>query len=397
VSLNRNDKQFILQDNYCFELHKNIPMNELLLITLLVVLVVLPLLFFLLKVLFKKSVLFTIGIIWLSVQTYAIFAAYMVGKFGLPHLSWALSSGTIVVAIGFYAMAAYLKKPLKIVAESLEQLSEGNLDQMITTGLLDNDNELGSIALSIKKLTEKLNSVASQIRLTSGEILSFSDEFNEGSYDLAQGASSQAASIEEISSSMEEMLAHIQQSTENAQQTEKISEVAANGVDTVRKTTLESSISIRKIAEKITIINDIAFQTNILALNAAVEAARAGESGKGFAVVASEVRKLAERSKIAADEIDTLSKTCVHVTEKSGKLVDDLIPEIRKTAVLIQEITTAGIEQNSGAEQINNAVQQLNMITQSAAVSSANLSAKAKTLSTHSHELNRLVSFFRIN
>jgi len=370
-------------------------MNDLLIVTLLVLFVVLPLLIFLLRVLFKKSILFTIGIIWLSAQTYAIFGAYMVGRLGLLHLSWALTTGTLVVAAGFYVMALKLKKPLKELTEDLQQLSEGKLNIHIDNDLIKKDNEFGSIALSLKDLSEKLNEVVSKIKVASDDILDSSNQLSIGSKDLSQGASTQASSIEEISSSMEEMLANIQQNTMNSQQTEKISLEAEKGVDTVGKTTLQSSNSIKQIAEKITIINDIAFQTNILALNAAVEAARAGETGKGFAVVAAEVRKLAERSKIAADEIDVFSRSSVQVTEEAGNLVENLIPEIRKTSKLVQEITAASIEQNAGAEQINNSIQQLNSVTQSTADGADNLAVRAKTLNEHANSLNDLISFFK--
>lgn len=371
-------------------------MSDLLIIMLLMFLVVLPLLIFLLRVLFKQSILFTIGIIWLTVQTYAIFGAFMVGKYGLPHLSWALTTGTIAVALGFYAMALQLKKPLKSLTEELHKLSEGNLDIAIQSDLIKKDNELGSIALSLSTLTNKMNEVVSKIKSASDDILVSSSDLTFGSQELSKGASSQASSIEEISSSMEEMLANIQQNTMNAQQTEKISATAAQSIDAVGKTTVQSSSSIKKIAEKITIINDIAFQTNILALNAAVEAARAGESGRGFAVVAGEVRKLAERSKAAADEIDVLSRSSVQVTNEAGKLVASLIPEILKTSKLVQEITSASVEQNSGAEQINNAIQQLNVITQSTAIGSDNVAVNAKNLNDHASTLNELISFFKI-
>lgn len=371
-------------------------MSELLIVTVLVLFVALPLLVLLLRLLFKKSVLFTIGIIWLSVQTYAIFGAYMVGKLGLVHLSWALTTGTLAVAVGFYVMAIQLKKPLKNLTDDLQRLAKGEINTHIGGDLLKKENELGSIALSINELSKKLNEIVSKLQVTSKDIFTSSNQLNKGSKDLSQGASSQASSIEEISSSMEEMLANIQQNTMNAQQTEKITLAAEKSVDTVGQTTRQSSNSIKQIADKITIINDIAFQTNILALNAAVEAARAGEAGRGFAVVAAEVRKLAERSKIAADEIEVLSRSSVQVTEEAGKLVEELIPEIRKTSRLVQEITAASIEQSSGAEQVNNAVQQLNQITQNTAIGADNVSEKAKILDDHASVLTTLISFFKM-
>jgi methyl-accepting chemotaxis protein len=213
---------------------------------------------------------------------------------------------------------------------------------------------------------------------------------------MSQGATEQASSTEEVSASMEEMTSNIMQNTDNAMQTDKISTVALNGVNKVGVAAKESLVSIKEIAQKITIINDIAFQTNILALNAAVEAARAGEQGRGFAVVAAEVRKLAERSKIAADEIGILSKSSVEVTEGAGKLMEDLTPEIQKTAKLVQEIAAASQEQNNGAEQINSAVQQLSMVTQQNAAASEEMASGAEELAGQADQLKDIVSFFNI-
>lgn len=371
-------------------------MSDLLIVTLLVLLVALPLLILTLRLLFKKSILFTIGIIWLTVQTYAIFGAYIVGKYGLWHLTWALTTGTLAVAIGFYAISVNLKRPLQNLSDNLKQLSEGEINTRADKNLAKKDDELGSIASSINHLSEKLTEVVSQLKLASEEIYASSKQLSSGSMELSNGASNQASSIEEISSSMEEMISIIQQNTLNAQQTEKISLTAEKSVESVGMATNESSKSIKQIAEKITIINDIAFQTNILALNAAVEASRAGESGRGFAVVAAEVRKLAERSKIAADEIDVLSRSSVQVTEDAGRLVEELIPEIRKTSKLVQEITAASVEQNSGAEQINNAVQTLNMTTQNTSLTADRVAEKAKVLDSHADTLSELISFFKI-
>jgi methyl-accepting chemotaxis protein len=195
---------------------------------------------------------------------------------------------------------------------------------------------------------------------------------------------------------MEEMAANIQQNTENAQRTNTISSKVSQGVQKVGAASKESLVSIRNIAEKISIINDIAFQTNILALNAAVEAARAGEHGKGFAVVAAEVRKLAERSKIAADEIVSLASKSVGVTEGSAKLLETLIPDIEETAKLVQEISAASMEQSSGADQVNNAIQQLNQFVQQNAETSQQMASSSEELKSFADRLKDTIRYFNL-
>jgi len=196
---------------------------------------------------------------------------------------------------------------------------------------------------------------------------------------------------------MEEMTSNIQQNTDNAQETEKISTKAAESIRSGNEAAQNSVQSMKDIAEKISIINDIAFQTNILALNAAVEAARAGEHGKGFAVVASEVRKLAERSAEAASEIDEKSKSGVQISKQAGEQLQEVVPEIEKTSRLVQEITAASNEMTSGADQVNSAIQQLNQVTQQNAASSEELATSAEELSSQADQLKQVTSFFKLD
>jgi len=213
---------------------------------------------------------------------------------------------------------------------------------------------------------------------------------------MSQGATEQASASEEVSSSMEEMVSNIQQNTDNAIQTEKIAMMVATNIRKGNASAQRSAISMKDIADKISIISEISFQTNILALNAAVEAARAGEHGRGFAVVAAEVRKLAERSKVAAEEINQVSKDGVDIASSTGQQLEDLVPEIEKTTKLVQEISAASMEQNTGTDQINNALQQLNHVTQQNAASSEEQATSAEELANQSEHLREIISFFRI-
>lgn len=251
------------------------------------------------------------------------------------------------------------------------------------------------IGLSISLLmASQLKTIISNIMSSAENISSASHQLSSTSQEMSQGASEQASSVEEVSSTMEQIASNIEQNTENAQQTEKISLSANEGMNKVAKKSVDAVEANKNIAEKITIINDIAFQTNILALNAAVEAARAGEHGKGFAVVAAEVRKLAERSKIAAEEIVGLAKQSLNLAEDASSVMTDTIPQIENTTKLVQEIAAASHEQNNGTAQINDAVQQLNSVSQQNAAASEELATSAEELSSQAEELKNVVSYF---
>ncbi|MBI9066896.1 MAG: HAMP domain-containing protein [Salinivirgaceae bacterium] len=261
---------------------------------------------------------------------------------------------------------------------------------------VDQKDEIGQLAQALKDMAGKLKEVVQSIISGADNIASASQELSSTSQQMSQGASEQAASTEEVSSSMEEMAANIQQNTDNSKQTEQIAVEASKSVKVGHESSETAAVSMKDIAEKIQIINDIAFQTNILALNAAVEAARAGEHGKGFAVVAAEVRKLAERSKIAADEIGIVSKKGVEIATKAGEQLSAVVPEMDKTLRLVQEIAAASNEQSSGAEQINNAIQQLSNVTQQNAAASEEMATSAEEMSSMADQLKDIISFFHI-
>jgi len=293
-----------------------------------------------------------------------------------------------------------------VVTNSLKKILGGNLHEL--TNLIRNISE-GDLTFKIDKekatglkaaiyyMKEELTHIIGEILTGSENIAAASQQLQATSQQLSQGANEQASSAEEISSSMEEMVANINQNTENARQTEKIATNTFKSTNEIKEAARQSLISINEIASKINIVNDIAFQTNILALNAAVEAARAGANGKGFAVVAAEIRKLAERSKQAADDIIVLTKNSVDITQNAFKLMDELIPQIEKSAQLVQEIAAASIEQNAGAEQVNNAIQILNQIIQQNAAASEEMATSAEELSSQAEQLRDTVSYFKID
>lgn len=301
---------------------------------------------------------------------------------------------SLVSVFGIYFMLGGMVKPIIAISELADEISEGNLVEVKHIDV-END-EVGALYNSFKKMVNKLREVVVNITTSSEQIATASNELNENSQQVAEGANEQAAAAEQVSSSMEQMAANIQQNTDNSKQTEKIALSAADAIRKGNEGALMSVSSMRKIAEKVSIIGDIAFQTNILALNAAVEAARAGEHGRGFAVVAAEVRKLAERSKISADEINHLTEEGVRFSAEASKRLDEIVPEIQRTAQLVQEISAASLEQSTGADQVNNALQQLNSVTQRNASTSEQMATSAEELSGQAKQLNDIVGFFKI-
>jgi len=276
------------------------------------------------------------------------------------------------------------------VTHAADEISHGNL-----TVHIQERSPQDRLMQALTAMVTDLTRTVSDIRTIAGEVSAASQSISTASIQISNGATTQAASAEEASSSMEEMVSNIKQNADNAQQTDKIANKSAKDAQESGRAVSEAVTAMKEIADKISIIEEIARQTNLLALNAAIEAARAGEHGKGFAVVAAEVRKLAERSQKAAGEINQLSSTTVKVSEKAGEMLEKLVPDIQKTAELVQEISAASKEQDTGAEQINKALQQLEKVIQQNASASEEMASTTEELTGQSDQLMSALGFFR--
>ncbi len=304
----------------------------------------------------------------------------------------------VLLSLGFALftvvyISRLITRPLLKGIEFAQNMASGDLTAEFN---INRKDEIGILAHNMQMMSLRFREIITYVSSTAENLSTASLELSSTSQIVSQGASEQASSSEEVSAAIEEMAANIQQNRENAKQTEKIAVKAEDDIRFGSGKVIQTVNAMREIANKISIIGDIAFQTNILALNAAVEAARAGEHGRGYGVVATEVGKLAERCKLAASEIDQLTQTSVSHAEETGKMMEKIVPEIQKTSQLIQEISSANKEQSAGADQINIAIQKLNMVTQQNAATSEELSTNAVELSAQAEQLQEIISFFKI-
>lgn len=321
--------------------------------------------------------------------------------------------------------------PLNVAAEYVERISKGDMPPMISdtyhgdfNAIKNNLNTLiqalnqiiekaqlmsqGDLTITLTKRSENdqlMKALDDMVKANASIIMEFttaienivlaSQQLQSVAVQISTGSTEQASSTEEVSSSMEEMAGNINQNSDNARQTEQIALRASADIIEGNKAVAITVEAMKTIAEKIAVIGEIAEKTDLLAINAAIEAARAGELGKGFAVVAAEVRKLAENSQAAAKEINNVSKNSVKIADESGQLLQKIVPDIQKTAVLVQEIAAASLEQNSGANQVNNAIMQLNAVTQKNAAAAEEMSSSAEELASQAEQLSELISFYK--
>ena len=315
----------------------------------------------------------------------------------LTMLSIGLVVLAVVIAIGMaWFVARGVLRQLggepEQAAIAARRLAEGDLSVRMDVRPGDTD----SLMAAMQTMVDTLSQIIGDVRGSADSLSSASEEVSATAQSMSQASSEQAASVEETSASVEQMGASINQNTENAKVTEGIASKAAQEANQGGEAVKETVMAMKTIADKIGIIDDIAYQTNLLALNAAIEAARAGELGKGFAVVAAEVRKLAERSQVAAQEIGEVAKSSVGLAEQAGRLLEAIVPGINRTSDLVQEITAASQEQSAGAGQISTAMGMLNQITQQNASSSEELAATAEEMSGQAEQLQQLMAFFKV-
>lgn len=331
-----------------------------------------------------------IGVLYVGVKKAEFFAKYSRLKNGII----ALSIGMIVLsALLIFWIVRHQMLPLLGAVSIAEQVADGNLNVSIASY---GTREVSQLLNALQKMTHQLRGVVASVQGAAVNVAAGSREFSASSEMLSQGASEQAATAEEASASIEEMTVTVQSNASNAVQTEKIALRVASEARKGGEAVMATVMAMKEISGKTRIVEDIARQTNLLALNAAIEAARAGDHGKGFAVVATEVRKLAERSQHAAAEICSMTNSSVVIAEETGMLLEKIVPDVQRTAELVQEVSSSCREQSSGIEQINRAIQQLELIVRQNANAAEETASTAEQLTVQAEQLQQSTAYFNV-
>ncbi|THB69549.1 MAG: HAMP domain-containing protein [Gammaproteobacteria bacterium] len=299
----------------------------------------------------------------------------------------------IMIALVLFVVSKSISTPVKYIVSQLQQLAGGNYSVEFN---VDRKDEIGVLSYALNQMVHKQLEIVREVQSVSAFITSQIAQLSEGVQSLSAGASQQAASVEETSSTLEQSSASVQQNAANASTTENIARDVSTKADQGGKAVAQAANAMKEIAQKITIIEEIAYQTNLLALNAAIEAARAGDHGRGFAVVAAEVRKLAARCEAAAGEISSLSKNSIAISDVSTKQIQDIVPKVQQTADLVFEINASSQEQASGLDQITTAMSQLDKVTQTNASLAEELAAAAEALNEQALKLSEVMSYFKM-
>ncbi len=373
-------------------------MNDIVIFTLISLFIGAPSALLLMRWAFKNSIAFYTGVTIVVSGSVIASVGYTIAKLSLYHVIWGIPLAILTSVALLYYFRNKVSFPMEKITEDINLLCSGDLNLKYEQELQRTRvKEVKNIAGSLSKLQEIFRNIAAEMIDSSSEINNAGKSLDTISKQINSGVASQASSSEEASSAMEEMASNIEQNTGTSLQASELTKKMQDDIAKIHQATIESNKSLEDIISKINIINEIAQKTDLLAINAAIEAARAGEHGKGFSVVAGEVRKLAEESLKAADSINKISSDSMSKAENSATLINHILPDMDKVATIISEIANAGIEQNTGAQQVNQAVQELAAVTQQNAALAAEMTSNATSLEKQSVILKDRVSFFKIS